>query len=480
MKKTLWIILAGFLFWIILNLVLFFTLDGYLDRRQILEVIYSYGPVVFLILIPLTTVVCWVFYSNYQNRHLERLKNRVSREILVSLDRKYIFNFFYKEVKNILEFETLSINFLDRQGDKIKITPYYSLNEKGEEINESAYYVPIAGTGFRSIFEKKMPVIYNSSLAKVKVDKDIKGIFFPMEVNEIVTGTVALFYPPERSIDKTNIPIIYDIVKDISVALRNSKMYYSMQQYNQKITNDMEFARRTQQSLLPSTLPEIPGVNFYARYIPSEGLSGDFYNIEKIDDTLYEIYVTDVSGHSISAALTTVLVKENLTDFSVKEKRHPEKVLEDLNRIMLSRLHGLEFATIIYGVLDVKSKEFVFANAGHPKPIAFSPGSREITELGTNGPLIGMLDSVRFERNTISLEEYPDFLMYTDGLVEAENRDEQLYGKDGLLESIKSMDPENSKSFVDHLIADLKKFSARDEFEDDINLIHVSTHPMKK
>lgn len=198
---------------------------------------------------------------------------------------------------------------------------------------------------------------------------------------------------------------------------------------NEKLLVDQEIARRMQFSMLPKTLPRNDYATFSSSYVPADNLSGDFYNVFKIDDVRFGICIGDVSGHGVSAAMLTVFIFQKLQ--SLMEEKGGESLT--IPSVVLSHLYDSLnasnfdenlYAVMIYGVFNSETGIFSYASGGlNTVPLRVRPDG-SIQELDNSGFAICKLGNFykpRFVNNQILLFPKDKLVLYTDGLVEARN-----------------------------------------------------------
>ena len=187
----------------------------------------------------------------------------------------------------------------------------------------------------------------------------------------------------------------------------------------ENLSEQMRLAGLVQQDFLPSKLPNTDKVRWATTFLPAEWVSGDIYDIMRIDDQHIGFYVADVVGHGIPAALLTIFLKQALVMGEGVENNHllfsPAEVMKNLNVSMATqKLSGYQFATCCYGLLDMKNLKMTFARAGHPYPILFRPDEQP-QQLEVRGSLLGIFKESEYIQQTIQLQPGDKVMLYSDG-----------------------------------------------------------------
>lgn len=253
----------------------------------------------------------------------------------------------------------------------------------------------------------------------------------------------------------------------------------------EKLMADQEIARGIQLSMLPSGLPENEFVSFSAGYVPAEKLSGDFYNVFKIDDTRFGICVGDVSGHGVSAAMLSIFTFQKMQSLMEETAGEaisiPSMVLTHLYESFNSaNFNDDMYIVMIYGVFNTQTGILSYASGGlNTSPLRIRPDG-SIQELENDGFVICKLGSLlkpKFVNRQILLFPGDKLLLYTDGLVEARDSSNNEYS----IKRLKSTIQKYNKWGIDHLteaiINDVKEFVDGRKPADDITMLAMDVLP---
>jgi len=240
-----------------------------------------------------------------------------------------------------------------------------------------------------------------------------------------------------------------EVLARVRIQLRLLRLTRSLQEANARLLashrqneNDLEAAEQIQRSLTLTASPPIPGVSTAWTFLPNERVGGDMFDIIRIDPRYWAVFMVDVSGHGVPAALVTVSVSQSLTSSGCEittrrspeppffQVRAPSEVLQELAReYPFDRFE--KFFTISYLLYDTVERSLWYSGAGHPSPILLrADGS--IEKLSAGGLLIGLGDVLPFEEGRVALGEGDRLFVYTDGILESRNERGEFYGEDRL------------------------------------------------
>ena len=223
------------------------------------------------------------------------------------------------------------------------------------------------------------------------------------------------------------------------------------------LRNELNIATRVQQSLLPPNIELSSAYKIWGGMWPAKEVGGDFYDFFPLDDHRLAIAIADVSGKGVPAALFTVMARTML-HASAAFLNSPGKALSVINNFLENNNDEGLFVTVFYGILDIETGKFRYANGGHNPPIILdSKGARSLET--TSGMVLAMFRNILYKDTEIDLEPDARLIMLTDGIPEAFNAEEEAFGDDRVLKSIEAL-PENStpEEDVEFIVGTVNKF----------------------
>ncbi len=185
------------------------------------------------------------------------------------------------------------------------------------------------------------------------------------------------------------------------------------------LAEQLRLAGLVQQDFLPTKLPNCNEVRWATVFLPAEWVSGDIYDVVRIDEQHIGFYVADVVGHGMPAALLTIFLKQALVMRETIENNYrifsPAEVMRNLNvRMAAQKLSGYQFATCCYCLLNIKTLQLTYSRAGHPYPILIKP-RQQPQHLEIQGSLLGIFGQAEYIQETIQLQPGDKLLVYSDG-----------------------------------------------------------------
>ena len=222
-----------------------------------------------------------------------------------------------------------------------------------------------------------------------------------------------------------------------------------LQDINRQMRRDLEEAAVIQKAWLPESLPQVPGYEFAWQFRPCAELAGDGLNVMRLDEHHVGLYILDVCGHGVPAALLSaslyrwlsplpedsVLFEADPASKTGFTPAEPAIVAKTLNRLYGAGPETGKFFTILYGILDLRTRDFRYVTAGHPPPVRITATSARVCPLARGLP-IGVLPDFEYQQRTVQLEPGDRLLLYTDGAFEAIDENDQEMGEQRMLDGL--------------------------------------------
>lgn len=273
-----------------------------------------------------------------------------------------------------------------------------------------------------------------------------------------------------------------DVTSLVLAQRQATELANQLQQKNTSYEEEVKLAKEIQQALSGGSFPPVVSKNgnrlsFSSRYLPISGLAGDFFEVIPLSDHRYGIFICDVMGHGIRAALIVAMLRGLLATSNLKS-RDASQFLGKLNQgltSILKRANVTMFATAFYGIIDLELLTLNYSCAGHPGPIAvWEKDSLQLCcERSERGPAMGLIPDAPYVACQLDLSNVRRLLLFTDGVLEAENKDGEQF-MDTRLMGIAATDADkNLDIWLDNLISTVLDFSDGHHFDDDVCLLGV-------
>lgn len=305
-------------------------------------------------------------------------------------------------------------------------------------------------------------------------------IAVPLVFRERFFGVLAVTNPAgDQPFTESDFTLMQSLAEQAALALHNAEFLH-FQLEKKQLDLDLSLASGIQQMLLPRGSVTLAGLDLDARYNPAQKVGGDLYDIFALSETQLGVMVADVSGKGIPASLLMAICR---THFRQIAPRHtsPATVLAELNRTLLTDIHGGLYVTMLYGVIDVARNEVTFARAGHELPL-FARRDRanaiHLTDyVGSEGMPLGMVPDEIFAgviaNRTEPFAPGDVLVLYTDGLTEAPNDADTEFSGARLADVVRSLHARPARELNDGILDGLRRFVGDAPPRDDFTLVTV-------
>ncbi len=255
----------------------------------------------------------------------------------------------------------------------------------------------------------------------------------------------------------------------VAISINKYEMYCDLIE-KEKIEKELQIARDIQQSFLLTEKFDIEGLDFAFINVPSSSVGGDYYDIVNMGNTDTVFTINDICGHGIPASLLMSIVRTNFI-YTIRKEKEILKTITFLNELIAETTEPNLYVTSFTCSINPSKRKMKYVNCGH-NPTIIIRGMKPI-ELTEGDTVLGMFKESRFNLRSINLKKDDIIVMYTDGVIEAENSSGEQFSSERLTSIISKNSNENSEEIKNILMEELKKFTGTDQFVDDITFIII-------
>ena len=347
------------------------------------------------------------------------------------------------------------------------------------------YYMPVKETGWiigiifpeKELFAPLKRIEFYSVLLILAVLFLVMGIITVISKN--VTKDINSIKSVSLKIAKGNFDVeipqglMYE-AKSIAEALNTMqvslKKYIEEVKEKAKLENELLLAHKIQSSFVPNeTEVDINGFSFKAVSLWAKQVGGDFYGINKIDESKILFYLGDVSGKGMPAVLYVAMVK-GMIEVLINQTHSIEEIASLLNKFFANITKHNTFATMFIGLIDREKGKLQYANLGHLPPI-FIDGDRLFSPVLSGNIPIGVFPDFNFKTDTIDLKSFNQLIVFSDGILDAKNLEGKTFENEKLIKTLEKA--YTSESLIDCLIEELKNFTGDTDLYDDTTILSI-------
>jgi len=294
------------------------------------------------------------------------------------------------------------------------------------------------------------------------------AILVPMRLQDETRGILAIGPKISGSdFDEADLEFLTTLGNQAMSSLENARLFEDTLE-KQRMEEELNLARKMQQGLLPSELPILDNYEIAALNVPSRQVGGDYYDIIPISDNLFGIAIADVSGKGAGAALLMANIQASLHALASGDMEISEMV-ERINQLIFQNTDLDKFITFFYGQLDINKHTFTYCNAGHNPPFKVSKEGKA-NELMVGGIVLGMMPDLTYETGSVSLSSGDRIIMFTDGITEAAQGEEE-FGDDRVMKITQDSPDLSAQDLMDNVVNQVNEFVGDGPQADDITIL---------
>ncbi|PYS99653.1 MAG: hypothetical protein DMF63_11270 [Acidobacteria bacterium] len=413
--------------------------------------------------------------SNLSTVDKLRLLLDITKTISRSLDLDELLNLVMDTLGSLLPYDAAGIYLIDQgTGD----SPYVFKSKaiRGYEISFELVEPRLKlGEGFLGRVAQTGKPIISADVSKDDRYFAARGrtrseMVAPIISNDKVIGAFDLESDKLNAYTEDDLAVLQMLTSQVAIIIEKVQLHEQLVE-QKRLQAQLEIARQVQLELLPDHDPDLEGFDISAYVFPTEEVSGDYYDWVEVFEDQIGITVADAVGKGIPAALLMAFLRASIRA-GVQTGYASHILLSKINNLLWDSIEDNRFVTAIYGLLDTTNRTFVFANAGHNPPLLIKPdGEYRYVEYGDT-PL-GMFYDARYHQHFIRFEKGQVLVIYTDGITEAANVNDEEFGQERFAKSVLAGIDLPAKKLIDHIRKDVANFTERKFLDDDGTLFIV-------
>jgi len=334
-------------------------------------------------------------------------------------------------------------------------------------------------------FEQHIPVSFLDSLSQIQNTTTIDNIqsYYTENLKDCCIAAVSpMIYHAETKgivligkkinneiLTEENIAIVDALTNTLTAAIENHRLLLAEIE-KKKMEQDLNLALEIQLNLLPKSMPKIKGYDVAGQSKPSRAVGGDYFDVIRINDTEFIVIIADVSGKGVPASLLMANLQatiHTLAPFNLSLNM----ILQNINNLIFKNTSNDKFITLFILKINTENNEISYINAGHNPPILFH-SNNTTTELSEGGIILGILENIPdFTETTIKIQPNDIILLYTDGLTDALDKNQDEFSTKRIYELMSSNLNNPAQIIVNNYFNEVQTYSAGIEQYDDITII---------
>lgn len=301
------------------------------------------------------------------------------------------------------------------------------------------------------------------------VDSDIRSVLsVPLKVKDRLIGSINLFNKIDSTFADNDQRLLSIIATQSAQVIENARLYEEERE-KERMMRDLIMAQEIQKSLLPEEDPHLPGVDIAGRNVPAQAVGGDYFDFIPLSGTRLAVALGDVSGKGIPAALLMSNLQAALRS-QTSSSPLPKDCITQVNRLLHSCTDSEKFVTMFYGLFNAEDKSLHYTNAGHNHPIVLDP-QKDPTLLDVGGIVLGAVPQFPYEEGKIELKPGQILILYSDGITETINEEEDQYGEERLIQLVRENAELSAADLSEKILDTVRAFASTAPRQDDMTLV---------
>lgn len=407
------------------------------------------------------------------------LLHDISKKAIDLKELQFLLEEIIESSKTVMKAEASSILLYNEEENRL----YFRVASGEKKSKIETLYVNM-GEGIAGwVADNRRPILLEDCYKDKRFNRDFDAktnfktksmICVPMLKNEKLIGVLQVINKKNGLyFTELDLYIFETLASQCAIAIENARLIEKKIE-QEAIERELKTAWEIQNNFLPHILPEYPDLDIAAILIPASEVSGDYYNIYKLDDNTSLFFITDVAGKSISASLIVSIICSSLITQLKKDKNNINliEIVNILNQVLMETTTSDKFATSWIGLYKHDKKELISVNAGHNPPLIFKKDIDSMLMLDKGGLFLGSLEYT-YEYETVKLNSGDVIILYTDGITEAMDKNDQEYGDKRFIGLINSLSRTSAQETLDEIISDIHLHVKNAPQSDDLTCVVI-------
>jgi len=372
-------------------------------------------------------------------------------------------------LRRLIDYQMFSIMLLDEKGETL-ITRYaWRFGYSHAPLRRIPVNTGLVGAAVREWRFVNVPDVTKDPRYLPMNEETRSELVVPLFYKGRIIGVLDLEHTRPHFFTEEHERILTTLAAQVAIAIENARLYQAVRAQERQLERDIAMAREVQLRLLPSTAPELKNAEMAVRFLPARTIGGDLYDFVEYTPSRTAIVLGDVSGKAAPAALFAAMVS-GIMRAAAAQQPEPAQMLALLNQTLQERKLESQYVTMLFALWDDESRTLTVANSGAVQPLHCS-GGNSVTVKAEGFPL-GLFPEVSYDEIKITAEPGDVIVFVSDGILDAENEKEEMYGEDRLAGMLCANRGESALAIADAILEDVSRFQgAKDRFDDETIIV---------
>jgi sigma-B regulation protein RsbU (phosphoserine phosphatase) len=395
--------------------------------------------------------------------------NEISVELASILDLDPLLERIGQLLRRLIDYQMFTIMLLDEKGETL-ITRYaWRFGHAQAPSRRLPITEGLVGAAVREWRPINVPDVRNDPRYLPVNPETRSELIVPLFYKGRIIGVLDLEHTRTGFFHEEHERILTTLAAQVAICIENARLYQAVRRQEAQLERDIAMAREVQLRLLPPTAPSLANAEMAVRFLPARAIGGDLYDFIDYGPGRTAIVLGDVSGKAAPAALFAALVSGIMRSAAVHLPQ-PAQMLALLNDALQERKLESQYVTLLFALWDDENRTLQVANSGAVQPILCRSGQSSTVQ--AEGFPLGFFPNVTYEESNVVVQPGDAFVFVSDGILDAENAQGEMYGHDRLAGLLCAQRDHSAQQIADAIHADVARFQgARDRFDDETIIV---------
>lgn len=395
--------------------------------------------------------------------------NEIATELTSILDLNPLLERVGQLLRRLIDYQIFTVMLLDEKGETL-ITRYaWRFGYTNAPLRRLPVTSGLVGAAVREWRLVNVPDVRNDPRYLAMNEETRSELIVPLFYKGHIIGVLDLEHTRAGFFNEDHERILTTLAAQVAISIENARLYQAVRRQERQLERDLSMAREVQLRLLPSSVPQCANAEMAVRFLPARTIGGDLYDFVEYGPGQTAIVLGDVSGKAAPAALFAALVSGIMRSAAL-QRPEPAQILGTLNDSLQERKLESQYVTMLFALWNDESRTLKVANSGAVQPVFCRGGT--LNTIRAEGFPLGLFPDVAYDELTIVTEPGDAIVFVSDGILDAENAEGEMYGQEKLTGLLCSRRDSPAQELSDAILADVTRFQAgHDRFDDETIIV---------
>jgi phosphoserine phosphatase RsbU/P len=395
--------------------------------------------------------------------------NEISIELTSILDLDPLMERVGQLLRRLIDYQMFTIMLLDPKGETLVTRYAWRFGYAHAPLRRIPITSGLVGASVREWRVINVPDVRKDPRYLAMNPETRSEMIVPLFHKGRIIGVLDLEHTRTNFFNEEHERMLTTLAAQIAIAIENARLYQAVMRQERQLERDINMAREVQLRLLPDSAPEHTHADMAVRFLPARSIGGDLYDFLEYGPNQTAIVLGDVSGKAAPAALFAALVS-GIMRSAAQQRLQPAAMLAMLNDSLQERRLESQYVTMLYVVWNDENQTLQLANSGAVQPMFCRAGGAH--PIRAEGFPLGMFPNVTYDEFSVATEPGDAFVFVSDGILDAENEHEEMYGEDRLSAMLCAQRERTAAQIAEAILADVSRFQAgHDRFDDETIIV---------